>query len=271
MKLEATLEINEIETKHLTWIHSNKFTTPELFYNKFIYPKTYRMACHLLRNKYFKKGLLGVAKAESSTFQDSMYFLSTKAIQILDEKDTILVKKTNYPVKVNPYERQHDLEVQAIRVAFEKNVQLGRVFWLSDFEMRVGITPAVKKAHLKGELDKEVWRTNWTNTQIKGRRTPDGYFETDLDGKRYGFTLEYEHVQNPDAKIGRMIEYLNASFPNALRLVVSAKKENAVRMAGILRTKISERDWPRWFVSDYEKATSLPFKKIWHQLSNPTK
>jgi len=79
--------------------------------------------------------------------------------------------------------------------------------------------------------------------------------------------LEYEHVPNPDAKIGRMIEYLKDSFPNALRLVVSANKKNATRMMEILRSKISEHDWSQWFVSDFERAVSLPFKKIWNQLS----
>jgi len=160
------LEINELEAKHLTWIHSNKFTTPELFHKRFIYPKTYRQACSIMRDRYLGKGFLGITKAEATTFQDSMYFLTTKAIQILDKEEKILVKKTNYPVKINPYERQHDLEVQAIRIAFERNVQLGRLFWLSDFEMRAGITQGVKKAFLAGELDKEEWRSNWVNTQI---------------------------------------------------------------------------------------------------------
>ncbi len=266
--MNTTLEVNELEAEHLTWIHSNKFTTPELFHKRFIHPKTYRHACSIMRDQYLKRGLLGFTKAESTTFQNSMYFLTTRAIQILDEKEKILVKKINYPVRVNPYERQHDLDVQAIRIAFERNAQLGRIFWLSDFEMRAGITQAVKKAFLAGELDKEQWRSDWVNTQIKGRRTPDGYFETDLDRKRYGFILEYEHVQNPEGKIAKMIEYLNDSFPKALRLVVSANKENAARMAKILRYKINERDRPRWFVSDFDKALVLPFKKIWHQLSN---
>ena len=269
--MESTLEINEMEAKHLTWIHSNKFTTPELFHKRFIHPRTYRQACSIMRDQYLKKGFLGMTKAESTTFQDSMYYLSTKAIQILDENEKILVKKTNYPVRINPYERQHDLEVQAIRIAFEKNDQLGRIFWLSDFEMRSGITQGVKKAFLSGDLDKEEWRSNWVNTQIRGRRTPDGYFETDLDGKRYGFTLEYEHVQNPEAKIGRMIDYLKDSFPNVLRLVVSADKKNATRMMNILRGKVRESEWDRWFVSYFERATTLPFKKIWHQLNQPIK
>lgn len=227
------------------------------------------MACHVLRNQYLKKGFLEMTKAESTTFQDTLYYLTAGAIQILDEKEKILVRSTNYPVKVNPHERNHDLSVQAIRIAFENNKELGRLFWLSDFEMRSGITPAVKKTFLAGELDKEEWRSNWVNIQIKGRRTPDGYFEADLEGKRYGFILEFENVPNPEGKISRMIEYLDESFPEALRLVVSADAKNAVRMINILRSKINDREKHRWYVGDLDKAVTLPFKRIWHQINHP--
>lgn len=263
------LKLTEEESKHLVWIHSNKFTIPDLFHKRFIQPRTYRMACHILRNQYFKKGFLDITKAQGTTFQESMYYLTAGAIKILDETDKILVRSPNYPVKINPYERKHDLLVQSIRIAFETNADLGKLFWLSDFEMRGGITPAVKKTFLAGDLDKEEWRSHWVNLLIKGRRTPDGYFEADLDGKRYGFTLEFEHVQNPEGKISRMIDYLDESFPDALRLVVSDNPKNAARMINILRSKINESRRPRWFVSDYEKAISLPFKKIWHQLNHP--
>ena len=260
------MELSERDINHLVWIHSNKFTTPELFHKKFIQPNSYRYACKLLREKYLSKNLLGVAKAESSTFQSSMYFLTSKSIKALDDMDKILVKRSKFQARINPYEREHDLKVQEIRIAFEKNEQLGRTFWLSDFEMRAGITIPVKKAFLNGELDKERWRTTWVEKVSSGRRTPDGYFETDLEGKRYGFTLEFEHVQNPEGKITRMLEYLAESFPTALRLIVSDTPQNAERMKGILRSKIPEREWPRWFVSDYEKAISMLFKKIWHRL-----
>src|SRR5260221_10222048 len=110
------MEFSEREVKHLTWIHSNKFTTPELFHKRFIFPKTYRQACSILRDQYLKKGLLGITKAESSTFQDSMYFLTGKAIQFLDETDKILVKRSKFQARINPYEREHDLEAQAIRI-----------------------------------------------------------------------------------------------------------------------------------------------------------
>ena len=46
-------------------------------------------------------------------------------------------------------------------------------------------------------------------------------------------------------------------------------KPYAVRMIGALRAKISENDRDRWFVSDFEKATTLPFEKIWHQVNYP--
>ena len=265
--METTKDLTEKQVKHLVWIHSNKFTTPELFHKKFIFPRSYRYACKLLRMSYLRKQLLGLTKAESSTFQSSMYFLTSKSIKILDEMDKILVKRSKYQVRINPYEREHDLQVQTIRIAFEQNKELGRIFWLSDFEMRAGITVGIKKAFLNDELDKERWRSTWVSVERNGRRTPDGYFETDLDGKRYGFTLEFEHVQNPEGKIARMLEYLNDSFPTALRLMVSATPENAARMKNILRSRIPEKEWPRWFVSDLEKAVSLPFKKIWHQLS----
>lgn len=261
--------ITDEESKHLVWIHSNKFTIPELFHKRFIQPRTYRMACHVLRNQYLKKGFLEMTKAEGTTFQDSIYYLTGGTIKTLDEMNRILVRSANYPVKINPYERQHDLMVQSIRISFENNADLGKIFWLSDFEMRGGITAPIKKAFLGGELNKEEWRSNWINIQIKGRRTPDGYFEADLEGKRYGFALEFEHVQNPEGKISRMIDYLDESFPESLRLVVSANSKNAARMINILRSKINERKRPRWFVSDYEKAISLPFKKMWHQLNHP--
>ncbi len=263
------MEIGEEETGHLAWIHSNKFTTSEIFHRKFVHPKTYRMACHILRNIYLERGLLDVTKAESSTFQDSMYFLTTKALQCLDAQGRILVRNTKFPVRVNPHERDHDLKVQFIRVAFEANPGLGRVFWVSDFEMRSGITPAVKKAFLGGELDKAEWRSSWEGNQERSRRTPDGYFEADLDGKRYGFTFEFENVQNPEAKIEKMLGYLEESFPKALRLVVSENPKNAARMIRLLRARIGEQDRHRWFVSDYDKAVALSFKKMWHQITYP--
>jgi hypothetical protein len=257
------------EVERLCWIHSNKFVTPELFHKKFIQPKTYRMACHILRNIYLEKGFLHVTKAEGTVFQDSLYFLTTRAIQSLDARDKLLVRSVKYPVHINPYERQHDFLVQGIRIAFEGNSDLKDIFWVSDFEMRSAITPDIKRAFLAGELDKEKWRSSWKNIQFKGRRTPDGYFEVDLDGQRVEFILEFEHHPYNEKMMNRMIGYLGDSFPEALRLVVSANTKNAIRMIKGLRAKIREVERTQWFVSDFGRATTLSFKKIWHQLDEP--
>jgi hypothetical protein len=66
--------------------------------------------------------------------------------------------------------------------------------------------------------------------------------------------------------MNRMIGYLGDSFPDALRLVVSTTPKNAVRMIRGLRAKIREKEQHQWFVSDFQRATTLPFKQIWHQL-----
>lgn len=262
------LEINDKETEHLVWIHSNKFTIPEIFGRKF-FKSSYRYACRVLRKYYLKKGLLNMTKAEGTTFQDSMYSLTTDAIRSLDLKNKILVRGTKYPVKVNPYERQHDLMVQEIRVAIESSEDLSDIFWVTDFEMRSGITPSIKAKFVEGRLDKEEWRSNGLNPNSTGRRTPDGYFEADLDGQREGFTLEYEHHPYDDRKFNRMAWYLKQYFPNATKLVVSVNRENAVRMIKALQTKIKTGEQHLWFVSDLDKVKNLSFKKIWHQLNHP--
>ena len=43
------LEINEKEVEHLVWIHSNKFTIPDVFHKKFFKAKSYRYACRGFR------------------------------------------------------------------------------------------------------------------------------------------------------------------------------------------------------------------------------
>ncbi len=262
------LEINENEAEHLAWIHSNKFTIPDVFHQKF-FKSSYRYACRVLRKYYLKKGFLSMTKAEGTTFQDSIYFLTTNALRSLDSKNKILVRGTKFPIKVNPYERQHDLMVQEIRVAIEASEDLSDIFWVTDFEMRSGITPSIKARFVEGKFDKNEWRSNGLNPNSTGRRTPDGYFEADLEGQREGFTLEFEHHPYDDRKFNRMAWYLKQYFPNATKLVVSASRENSIRMIKALQTKIKSGEQDKWFVTDFEKIKTLPFKKIWHQLNHP--
>lgn len=76
------LDINDLEAQHLAWIHSNKFTIPELFRHKFHPSGTYRNACYTL-SKYVKKGFLLFEKP--NIFAHNFYFLTVEAIRTLDE------------------------------------------------------------------------------------------------------------------------------------------------------------------------------------------
>lgn len=257
--------MTEMEAKHLSWIHSNKFTTVELFHKKFLVGQSARNAYYIL-NEYAgsPKGLLFIEKTSANN--KSIFFLSPKSIKMLNAKKMILVRNPKLAIRINQNEKIHDLSVQAIRVAFESNVDIGNVFWVSDFEMRAGITLPIKRAFEDGELDVPRWRSDWAKIHFRGRRTPDGYFEADFDGERYAFVLEFEHNPYGGKAFNRMIGYLNESFPEALRLVVSANSKNAIRMIRNLQIRIPENDKKRWFVSDFEKATTRPFKSVWHQL-----
>jgi hypothetical protein len=262
------LEMTEVEVAQLVWIHSNKFTIPELFRKKFFPQMTYRNTCYLL-NKYARpeKGFLHSEKPTQTS--NTYYYLTAGAIRTLDAMDRLLVRSTKYPIKINPYEREHDMKVQEVRIAFEAKADLGGVFWVSDFEMRSGITPAVKARFQAGELDKGRWRSSWSEGRNKSRRTPDGYFEADVDGQRMAFAFEFENKPRSDGKIQDMVSYLNYSFPEATKMVVSAIEKNAIRMIRALQVKIKKSEQEKWFVSDFEKATTLPFKEIWYQLDHP--
>jgi hypothetical protein len=260
------LEMTDKEVEHLVWIHSNKCTTSELFYKKFLSDKSSRTAYNIL-NRYVapEKGFLHVLK--TAVANSNYFFLTAGALRSLDENKSILVRSTKYPVKINPYERAHDLKVQAIRIVFEASSDLKDIFWVSDFEMRSGITPAIKAEYLEGKLDIERWRSNGANPNPKGRRTPDGYFEADVENRRIGFALEFENQHYSEEVIERMAWNLKGVFPNALKLIVSADPKGAVRMIRFLQEKIKSAEQHQWFVSDFDKVTSMSFRRCWHQLS----
>lgn len=75
------LEMTEKEIERLVWIHSNKFTIPELFRKKFHPQGTYRNACYTL-SKYVQKGFLQFEKPDM--FAHNFYFLTVAAIKTLD-------------------------------------------------------------------------------------------------------------------------------------------------------------------------------------------
>jgi hypothetical protein len=262
------LEMTEDEVIQLAWIHSNKFTIPELFRKKFFPQMTYRNACYLL-NKYARqeKGFLHSEKPTQTS--NTYYYLTANSIRTLDAMGKILVRSTKYPIKINPYEREHDLKAQEVRIAFESKPDLGNVFWVSDFEMRSGITPTAKTRFLEGALDKERWRGTWSDGRNHSRRTPDGYFKADVNGERLAFAFEFENKPRSDQKIQDMVSYLNYSFADTTKMVVSASEKNAIRMIRALQIKVRKSEQEKWFVSDFEKAVTLPFNEVWFRLDHP--
>jgi hypothetical protein len=266
--LKETMEITDLETEHLVWIHSNKFTTPELFHKKFMPNQSSRNAYKILK-KYVnpERELLHVLKTPVGN--SNLFFLTAGALRSLDENNKILVRSNKYPVKINNHEKEHDLMVQTARIRFESFEELKDIFWVSDFEMRSGITPSIKAEYLEGKLNKERWRSNGANPNPKGRRTPDGYFEADIEDRRISFAFELENHHYNDVILQRMTENLRGGFPHALKLIVSATPGNAVRMIRSLQSRIKPEEQKQWFVSDFERVTNKPFKKCWHQLNHP--
>ncbi len=160
--MKALKAMTDIEMEHLVWIHSNKFTTPELFYKKFLPNQTSRNAYKILK-KYTspERDLLHVLKTPIGN--SNLFFLTAGALRTLDENNKILVRSNKYPVKINTHEKEHDVMVQTIRITFESLEELKDIFWVSDFEMRSGITPSIKAEYLEGKLNKERWRSNGAN------------------------------------------------------------------------------------------------------------
>lgn len=260
------LEPLDKEVEHLVWIHSNKFTMPELFRKKFYPQGTYRNACYVL-SKYVRKGFLQFEKA--NMFAHNHYFLTLPAIRYLDETSQMIVMGRKHPIRINPYEREHDLMVQELRIILEASPSLSDIFWVSDFEMRSGITPRTKAEFLDGELDSR-WRVRaYERAKSLVRRTPDGYFEATFRGERQAFVLEFEKTAYNRNMFQRMVYNLDDAFPYALRLVVSETEHNAIRMVRNLRAWVREKDLAQWFVSDLKRVTTRPFEECWHQLDEP--
>ena len=60
-----------------------------------------------------------------------------------------------------------------------------------------------------------------------------------------------------------MVNYLNYSFADTTKMVVSASEKNAIRMIRALQIKVRKSEQEKWFVSDFEKAVTLPFNEVW--------
>ncbi len=257
LKSEPIPALEPRDVKILAYIHSNKFITTRLFHQKFHPHQTFWTAClHLKR--LMEKGLL--LKSRNLPNEDGFYCLTRPALRHLAGIGRILISPEVRSPHINLFEREHDKRVLAIRIQVEEAGNLLGLTWLSDYEMRCGLRMDWKRALDEGR----AWDLAGAKLHRVHQRTPDGYFEGNLEDRAYGFVLEYEHTAYNRDKMAAMVLNLTRDFPKAFRLVVSRDKAHAVRMANGLETflKGDPRSRELWAFSFFEKVAHLPFVRV---------
>ncbi len=241
----------------LAYVHSNKFITTKLFRQKF-HPSHSLWAACLHLNRLAQRGL--VIRSRNLPNEDSFYCLSRPALRTLSGLGRILISPEVRSPRINLFEREHDKRVLAMRIQIEEAGSLEGLTWLSDYEMRCGLKMEWKKALTQGR----GWDLAGAKLHRVHDRTPDGYFEASIEGKTYGFALEYEHTAYNRDKMTAMILNLTRDFPRAFRLVVSRDKAHALRMLGGLETflKSDPRNQGLWGFSFFEKVSRIPFRQV---------
>ncbi len=254
---KPSLEIDPVDVTTLAYIHSNKFITTKLFHKKFHPSQSYKTAYLRLRSLE-EKGLL--LKIQNLPNEDTYYYLSRPALRQLSGLARILISVEVRSPHINTFEREHDRRLLEMRIHFEADPAWEGLTWLSDYEMRCGLKMSWKKALEEGR----GWELAGTKLRRLNQRTPDGYFRATLEGQPYAFVLEYEHSPYNRQQIAAMILNLDRDFPQALRLVVSRDKEQAVRLLGGLATylKGDPRQKDLWGFSFFGKAATLPFIRV---------
>jgi hypothetical protein len=255
-----SLEPRDVDT--LAYIHSNKFITTRLFHRKFHPTQCYTTASVHLRELVSRGLLLKTRKFQND---ETYFYLARPALKYLSGLARILTSPDIRSPRINPIEREHDKRVITMRVQIEQYAGLKGLTWLSDYEMRCGLQMDWKKALAEGR----GWHLAGAKLHRVHHRTPDGYFEAEIDGRPYALVLEYEHSAYNRDKMTGMVLNLTRDFPEAFRLVVSRDRNHALRMmAGLetfLRADLQER--ALWAFSFFEKVDRLPFNRVpWAKL-----
>lgn len=253
--------------EHFAYIHSNKFITPYLFWKKFFHKRSWIGAAKELERQK-KKGFLD-SEARENRFSPTFYFLTPKALKILDDQNTSLIHTLAHSPHIRPGEKKHDQKVIELRIAFEADPFLSEIFWVSDYELRSGINREIKAKFLEGNFDKIRWRYNKAGKKPANKRKPDAYFEATIEGKRYSFILEYENKQYYQDKLRKMRLRLNREFPTARRLLVCLDEQNAFKTIELLKKIVPGPEQNKWHVSFFDKVVISSFKDSWFRVSNP--
>jgi hypothetical protein len=205
-----------------------------------------------------KRGLL--ARYKNFPNEDSLYSLTRPALKYLAGIGRILISPEIRSPHINPFEREHDKRVMTMRVQIEQEGGLKGLTWLSDYEMRCGLKMEWKRALAEGR----GWALAGEKLRRIHHRTPDGYFEAEIDGKPFALVLEYEHSSYNRDKMTGMILNLTRDFPKAYRLIVSRDRDHAIRMMNglemFLRSDLRER--ALWAFSFFDKVDRLPFVRV---------
>jgi hypothetical protein len=177
----------------------------------------------------------------------------------------ILISPEIRSAHINPFEREHDKRVLAMRIQIEEKGGFKNLTWLSDYEMRCGLRMNWKRALMEGR----GWDLTGAKLHRVYSRTPDGYFGGEIAGDLISFVLEYEHSPYNRKKMSDMVLNLTRMFPEVYRLIVSRDRAHTIRMMNGLETFIKNdfRYKDLWGFSFYEKVERYPFIRVpWAKL-----
>jgi len=241
----------------LVYIHSNRFTTANLFQRKFLPDCTMRRAWKVLET-YVDRGFLRRLKLHHRA--PSVYSLTEGAIHALMDRGRILARRPQ-PIHFCPNNFYRDEAIQAVRLALEKSPIFEDIWWVSGYELSLGITREVKAAFQKRTLDVGAWRRT-PRPDLK--RYPDAYFEANVDGKRGSMALVYM----PGRVGARALEWLRRVMEGHysfawIKLVVCQSPWVVTSLCRRLARHASYREKQRWFLADLETATKQEFSQGW--------
>jgi len=242
----------------LRWIHENRFTDLSLYGEKFSRSPDFRDWRRAL-NRLEKKGLL--TRSKRGRNEEPVYVL-TEAAQARLSKDGVLLIRNPQPVKIVWNCLIHDRKVVQIRTKFER--ELIDLFWVTDYEMRRGVSPKTKSEFLSGKLDVVKWRWNRGAAKERFNRTPDAYFEATVGGIRKAFVLEYVHAEYSKRKYDEIIPRLVQRFQGAIKLLVYQDDKATIKNIAEVKRRVKDREG--WWAGSHERVVSLPFLEAFEDL-----
>lgn len=251
-----TLDIRKLKKKDrdlLVYLHSNRFMPTDLIRKKFFKSDIW---CIQKLNRLCDKGYL--LRVKKHRFLKSYYVLSWGSIKALT-KEGLMLASAFTPVRIYGIEQEHDETVMALRIAIESEQEMKDVFWLTDYQMKCGISREILAKFVYGG----DYRADWEKAKRKKEGTgwrrwmshiPDAYFEATMEGKRQAFVLEYVKTVYRKNKASRMIERNNSMYPGALKLIVAADDGKARLMHEQLNGLLRPNDRHKWLITTKDEA-----------------